>query len=61
MIPGSGRSPGESEDYPLQYSGLEISKDCIVHGSRRVGETEQFSLLLSITLNSLKQSIKIKY
>ena len=30
-IPGSGRSPGEGEDYPLQYSGLENSMDCIVH------------------------------
>ena len=31
-IPGLGRSPGEGKGYPLQYSGLEISKDCIVHG-----------------------------
>ena len=31
-IPGSGRSPGEGKGYPLQYSGLENSKDCIVHG-----------------------------
>ena len=31
-IPGSGRSPGEGNDYPLQYSGLENSMDCIVHG-----------------------------
>ena len=23
-IPGLGRSPGEGEGYPLQYSGLEI-------------------------------------
>ena len=28
-IPGSGRSPGEGEGYPLQYSGLEISMDSI--------------------------------
>ena len=28
-IPGSGRSPGEGKGYPLQYSGLEKSKDCI--------------------------------
>ena len=27
-----GRSPGEGKGYPLQYSGLENSKDCIVHG-----------------------------
>ena len=31
-IPGSGRSPGEGNSYPLQYSGLENSMDCIVHG-----------------------------
>ena len=31
-IPGLGRSPGEGEDYPLEYSGLENSMDCIVHG-----------------------------
>ena len=31
-IPGLGRSPGEGIGYPLQYSGLENSTDCIVHG-----------------------------
>ena len=31
-IPGLGRSPGEGEGYPLQYSGLENSMDCIVYG-----------------------------
>ena len=30
-IPGLGRSPGEGKGYPLQYSGLENSMDCIVH------------------------------
>ena len=30
-IPGSGRSPGEGKGYPLQYSGLENSMDCIFH------------------------------
>jgi hypothetical protein len=30
-IPGLGRSPGEGRGYPLQYSGLEDSMDCIVH------------------------------
>ena len=29
---GLGRSPGERKGYPLQYSGLEYSMDCIVHG-----------------------------
>ena len=31
-IPGLGRSPGEGNGYPLQYSGLENCMDCIVHG-----------------------------
>ena len=30
-IPGLGRSLGEGKGYPLQYSGLENSMDCIVH------------------------------
>ena len=32
LIPGSGRSPGEGKGSPLQYSGLENSMDCVVHG-----------------------------
>ena len=31
-IPGLGRSPGEGKGYPLQYSSLENSMNCIVHG-----------------------------
>ena len=31
-IPGLGGSPGEGKSYPLQYSGLENSMNCIVHG-----------------------------
>jgi len=31
-IPGLGRSPGEGKGYPLWYSGLESSMDCMVHG-----------------------------
>ena len=31
-IPGLGRYPGEGKGYPLQYSGLKNSMDCIVHG-----------------------------
>ena len=30
LIPGLGRSPGEGKGYPLQYSGLENSMECIV-------------------------------
>ena len=37
LIPGLGRSPGEGNSYPLQYSDLENSMDrgswqAIVHG-----------------------------
>ena len=32
LIPGLGRSPGEGNGYPLQYSGPENSMDYIVHG-----------------------------
>ena len=28
-IPGLGRSPGEGNSYPLQYSDLENSMDCM--------------------------------
>ena len=31
-IPGLGRSPGEGKGYPLQYSSLENSMNCVVHG-----------------------------
>ena len=31
-ISGPGRSAGEGKGYPFQYSGLENSMDCIVHG-----------------------------
>jgi len=31
-IPVLGRSPGEGKGYPIQFSGLENSIDCIVQG-----------------------------
>ena len=37
-IPGFRRSGGEENSYPLQYSGLENSMDCIVH---RVTESDE--------------------
>ena len=39
-IPGLGRSPGEGKGYPLQYSGLENSMDCVVHGFAESDMTE---------------------
>ena len=35
LIPGLGRSPRGGSGYPLQYSGLENSMDCIVHGGHK--------------------------
>jgi len=32
LIPGLVRCPGKEKGYPLQYSGMENSMDCIVHG-----------------------------
>ena len=30
--PWVGKIPGEENSYPLQYSGLENTMDCIAHG-----------------------------
>ena len=46
LVPGLGRSPGEGTGYPLQYSGLENSRDCIVHGVTESDTTERLSLSL---------------
>ena len=35
-IPGLGRSPGEGNVYPLQYSSLENFVDYMVHGLQRI-------------------------
>ena len=32
LISGFGRALGKGKGYPLQYSGLDNSLDCIVHG-----------------------------
>ena len=41
LIPGLGRSPGEGKGYPFQYSGLENSMDCIVHGDHKELDTTE--------------------
>ena len=43
-IPGLGRSPGEGKGYPLQYSVLKNSMDCIVNGVEKMDTTERLSL-----------------
>ena len=53
-IPGLGRSPGEEKGYPLQYSGLENSKDCIVHGvAKSRTQLSDFHFLQEVFLASL--------
>ena len=53
-IPGSGRSTGEGIGYPLQYSDLENSMDCIVHGvTKSQTQTEQFHFHFLFLLASL--------
>ena len=47
-IPGLGSSPWEGKGYPLQYSGLENSMNCVVHGCKELDTTEQLSLSLNI-------------
>ena len=47
LIPRLGRSPGEENGYPLQYSGLENFMDCIVHGVSESDMTVRLSLLLN--------------
>ena len=42
-IPRLGRSPEEGKGYPLQYSGLENSIDCIVHGVAKSQTVERLS------------------
>ena len=56
-IPGLGRSPGEGKGNPLQYSGLENSMDCIVHGVTESDMTEWISL--SLSMDSLPCSIDL--
>ena len=43
-IPRLGRSPREGKGYPFQYSGLENSMDCTVHGVTELDTTEKLSL-----------------
>ena len=46
-----GRPPGEGNGNPLQYSGLENSMDCVVHGvEKSQTRTEQLSLSLSMEI-----------
>ena len=50
-IPGLGRSPGKAKGYPLQYSGLENSMDCIVYGVAKSQTQLSDSLLHSLNIH----------
>ena len=52
-IPELERSPGEGKGYPLQYSGLENSMDCIVHGVKQ--------LSVHHSLEGLMLKLKLQY
>ena len=60
-IPGLGRSPGGEHGYPLQYSGLENSMDCIVHGvAKSQTRLSNFHFLFKLRFTTLKQKQKIR-
>ena len=40
-VPGLGRSPGEGNGYPLQYSGLENSMDLYSPWGRKESDTTE--------------------
>ena len=54
-IPKLGRSPGEGKGYPLQYSGLENSMDCIV----QISSVTQSCLTLCIIHGVTKSWIQL--
>ena len=54
--PGLGRSHGEGKGYLLQYSGLENSMDCIVHGV-----TESWTWLSDFHLLTLFLKLFLEY
>ena len=46
LISGLGRFPGEGKGYPLQYSGLENSMDCTVHGVAKSPDTSDLAYMV---------------
>ena len=58
-IPSLGRSSG-GNGYPLQYSGLENSMDCIVRGVTESDTTEQLSHIASTLLPVHKSTLSSK-
>ena len=47
LIPGLGRSPGKGKGYPVQYSDLKNSIDCVVQGvPRGINNRTEVSVVL---------------
>ena len=46
---GWENSPEEGKGYPLQYSGLENSMDCVVHIVSESDTTERLSLSFQVS------------
>ena len=59
LIPGLGRCPGERKGYPLQYSGLENSLDCTVHGVAKNQTQLSGFHKVAKSLASTKSSVEI--
>ena len=55
--PGLGRSPEEGKGYPVQYSGLENFRDCIVHGVAK-NRTQLNDFHFHIIYISFHQAVK---
>ena len=54
LIYGLGRSPGEWKGYPLQHSGLENSRDYIVHGvAKRWIQLSDFHFLFTFSQSTI--------
>ena len=60
-IPGLGRYPGKGNSYPLQYSGLENSMDCIVHGvAKSQTQLNDFHILWALRIRTTDYCVKGK-
>ena len=62
LIPGLGRSPGEGNRYPLQYSCLENSMDRGAWQVQSMGQqswtqTKARNTLFSLSSNKLKETV----
>ena len=64
-IPGLERYPGEGKGYPLQYSGLQNSMDCTVHGVTkswtRLGDLHWYILGIVIALQLFQKMMALNH